>query len=104
MSEYKKFPYRSEFPDSSESGRSHQSLEDALHWSRWTIHARWRETNEYGIEGAYVRDAETAVITNRNTGYRWLLRRHESVVEFQTPQMLEESIAVEGIDVHLSVE
>jgi hypothetical protein len=34
MAEYKKYPYRSEFPDSSESGRSHQSLEDALEWAR----------------------------------------------------------------------
>lgn len=104
MADYKKYPYRTEFPDSSESARSHQSLEDALHWARWTIYSRWRETNEYGNAGDYVHDATTAVITNRNTGYRWILRRDESVVEFQTPDMLEDSIAEFGIDVHLTVE
>ena len=44
------------------------------------------------------------MITNRNTGYRWILRRHESAVEFQTPQMFEESVAEISIDVHLTVE
>jgi hypothetical protein len=97
-------PTRSEFTDSPETGRGHQSLEDALHWARWTILARWRETNKYGLEGEYVHDAETAVITNRDTGYRWILRRREWVVEFQTLQMLEESIAEQGIDVHLTIE
>jgi hypothetical protein len=69
------------------------NLEDALRWVRWTIHGRWRETNEYGTESQYIHDAETAVITNRNTGYRWILRRSQHVVEFQTPKMLEETIA-----------
>jgi len=40
----------------------------------------------YGSEGEHVYpDAETAVITNRNTGYRWILRRKDWRVEFQTP-------------------
>lgn len=104
MADYKKYPYRSEFPDSSEMGRNHQSLEDALDWARRVIHGRWRETNEYGIEGEYIHDAETAVITNRNTGYRWILRRREHVVEFETPEMLEEAIAAESVDLHLSIE
>ena len=104
VAEFKKYPYRSVFPDSSESGRNHQTLEDALQWSRWTLHSRWRETNEYGVEGDYVRDAETAVITNRNTGYRWILRRKESTVEFQTPGMFEDLVGDQSIDVHLSIE
>lgn len=104
MTEYRKFPYRSEFPDSGEGARNHQTLEDALEWARWTIHSRWRETNEYGVEGGYVHDAETAVITNRNTRYRWILRRSNRHVEFQTPQMLEEAVAGQSIDIHLSIE
>lgn len=105
MAEYRKYPYRSEFPHSSEDGRNHQTLEDALQWARWTIHSRWRETNEYGVEGDYVHDdAQTAVITNRNTGYRWILRRSDHVIEFQTPQMFEEAVADQTIDVHLSIE
>lgn len=104
MTEYKKFPYRSEFPDSVESARNHQTLEDALRWARWTIYSRWRETNEYGIEGDHIRDAEIALITNRNTGYRWLLRRSDRLVEFQTPQMLEEAVAEQSIDIHFSIE
>lgn len=104
MAEFKKYPYRSVFPDSSEGGRNHQTLEDALQWARWTLHSRWRETNEYGVEGDYVRDAETAVITNRNTEYRWIMRRKESTVEFQTPGMFEELVGDQSIDVHLSIE
>ncbi len=104
MAEHRKFPYRSEFPDSSERARKHQTLEDALHWTRWTIDSRWRETNEYGVEGEYVHDAQTAVITNRNTGYRWILRRDDHRVEFQTPQMFEEAVVEQSIDVHLSME
>ncbi len=48
--------------------------------------------------------AEAVVITNRNTGYRWILRRGEFMIQFQTPQMLEESITAESIDLHLTVE
>src|SRR5947209_8044425 len=73
MPEYTKFPYRSEFPDSSERPRNHQSLEDALDWSRRIVHSRWREDNEFGREGEYAyEDMVVAVITNRNTGYRWI--------------------------------
>jgi hypothetical protein len=56
------------------------------------------------VEGEYVNDAETALATNRNTGYRWILRRDDHRVEFQTEQMLEEAAAEESIDVHLSIE
>lgn len=104
MPEYRKFPYRSEFPDSSERARNHQTLEDALQSARWTIHSRWRENNEYGVEGDYIHDAQTSVITNRNTGYRWILRRDDHRVDFQTPQMLDEAVAEQSIDIHLSIE
>lgn len=104
MAEYRKFPYRSEFPDPSERARNHQTLEDALWWARWMVHRVWRETNEYGAEGEYIHDAESAVITNRNTGYRWIMRRGDHRVEFQTPQMFKEAIAKESIDVQLTIE
>jgi hypothetical protein len=104
MRTYTKFPYRSQFPDSSETGRNHQTLDDSLHWARWTIHSVWRETNEYGQAGKYVHDADTAVITNRNTGYRWIVRRGDHRVEFQTPEMLEETVAEQSVEVHLTIE
>ena len=98
-------PYRVEFPDSNERGRSSQTLEDALSHARWQVHARWRESSEYGQAGDYVHDdAGRAVITNRNTGYRWILRRGDHRVEFQTPQMLEDLVAREYVDLHLSIE
>lgn len=104
MPHYKKFPYRSEFPDSSEGARSHQTLEDALYWARWKVHRVWRETNEYGLEGDYIYDAPRAIITNRNTGYRWILRRDDHHVEFQTPEMFEDAVAHAAIELHLTVE
>lgn len=83
---YKKFPYRTEYPGSSERGRSTQSLEDALRDARWTIKAVWRETSAYGEEGEYLYpDAERAAITNRNTGYRWILRRRDWRVATEYP-------------------
>jgi hypothetical protein len=101
---FTKFPYRTEFPDSSERARNHQVLEDALLWARWTVDLVWRETNAYGNAGEYVHDSETAIITNRNTGYRWILRRRKPEVEFQTPEMLERSVAAQGIQLYLTVE
>jgi hypothetical protein len=62
---YKKLSYRTEFPDSSEDGRSCQTLEDALHTAQWTLHSVWKEDWEGGKEGESTNDAETAVITNR---------------------------------------
>lgn len=104
MREYKKFPYRVEFPSSSETSRNSQTLEDSLFWARWTLNRVWKEDVEWGRQGEPTTDAETAVITNRNTGYRWILRRMRFEVEFQTPEMVEELVAKESIDVHLSVE
>lgn len=104
MTTYTTFPYRTEFPDSSERGRNSKTLEDALATARWQVHRVWRETNEYGREGEYIYDTDTAVVTNRNTGYRWLVRRGDHRVEFQTPKMLEETVAEESIELHLSVE
>lgn len=104
MRAYTKFPYRTEFPDSSESGRNSQTLEDALHWARWVLHAVWRETSEHSKEGDPIYDAETAIITNRNTGYRWILHRRDWLVGFQTPEMLEEAVVNESIDLHLTIE
>jgi hypothetical protein len=104
LTTYTKFPYRTEFPDSSERGRNSKTLEDALQWARWTVHSRWRETNEYGREGEYVHDTELAVITNRNTDYRWIVRRGDHRVEFQTPEMLEDVVSDQSVDFHLTVE
>jgi hypothetical protein len=97
MKRYAKYPYRTEFPDSSEGGRNSQTLGDALSWARWHLYRVWRDDTEYGRAGEYIHDTETAVITNRNTGYRWILRREDRRVEFQTPEMLEEAVcAVRG--------
>src|SRR5260370_23613784 len=104
MRTYTKYPYRVEFPDSSESGRSCQTLEDALQSASWSIHGRWRETNEYGVEGEYVHDCDRAVITNRNTGYRWILRREDWRVVFQTPEMLKDTGGPGRINLHLTVD
>jgi hypothetical protein len=102
---FTKFPYRTEFPGSSEQARNSQTLEDALSWARWVLHAVWREDTEYGGRGEHTHpDAETAVITNRNTGYRWILRRKDWRVEFQTPAMVEEAVAEESVDIHLTFE
>ncbi len=104
LATYTTFPYRTEFPDSSERGRNSKTLEDALWWARWQVHSRWRETNEYGRAGEYASDTETAVITNRNTGYRWIVRRDDHRVEFQTPEMLEDVVSDQSVDLHLTVE
>src|SRR5688572_19159225 len=104
MPTYRKFPYLVEFPDSSEDGRSCQSLQHALWSARWTLHRVWKEDWEGGRKGDPTTDAERAVITNRNTGYRWILRRTRTEVEFQTPEMVEELVANQGIEVHLTVE
>ena len=104
MATYTKFPYRTEFPDSVERGRNSKTLEDALHWARWHVHRIWGETNEYGREGEYIYDTATAVITNRNTDYRWIVRRGDHRVEFQTPEMLEDAVADKSVELHLTVE
>jgi hypothetical protein len=104
MRTYTKYPYRTQFPDSSESGRNSQTLEDALCEARSKLYRVWRETTEYGVGGEYIYDTETAVITNRNTGYRWILRRKDRRVEFQTSEMFEEAVGGESIEVHLTVE
>lgn len=104
MAEYAKRPYRSEFPDSTEPARSHQTLEEALDCCRWIVHARYREDNDYGRSGDYLHDATRGIITNRNTGYRWILHRERSEVEFQTARMFEDRVAEEQIEPYLSVE
>jgi hypothetical protein len=54
--------------------------------------------------GSPASDADVAVITNRDTGYRWILRRGSSAVESQTPGMLAEQVEGDQLDVFLSVE
>jgi hypothetical protein len=49
-------------------------------------------------------DADVALITNRDTGYRWILHRESAAVEFQTPGMLTEQVARDHLNVNLSVE
>lgn len=101
---YKKFPYRVEFPDSSERARNSQSLDDSIWWARHTIDSVWRETGEWGRQGEPTTDADKAIITNRNKGYRWILRRRQAYIEFQTEKMVEEAVAKEGLDLYLTVE
>lgn len=57
-----------------------------------------------GRAGEPTTDADRAVITNRNTGYRWILRRGRTEVEFQTMAMYEDLVADQGIEVYLTVE
>lgn len=104
MPEYTKRPYRSEFPDSTEGARSHQSLEDALDWCRWVVHSRWREDNEDGRAGDYIHDAQRAIITNHNTAYRWIMRRGKWEIEFETPRIFEDRVSEQTIEPYLSVE
>jgi hypothetical protein len=104
MATYKKFLYRVVFPDSSEASRSCQTLEDALQEGKWKLHRVWKEDTEWGKTGEPTTNAETAVITNRNTGYRWIMRRKESTVEFQTPAIVEELVAAEGVEIYLRIE
>jgi hypothetical protein len=71
--------------------RAIQDAQDALGWVLKS-------------DGSPGNDAYTAVITNRDTGYRWILRRGSATVEFQTPAMLAEQIADDHLDIYLSVE
>ena len=98
-----KRPYWVEFPDATQDGftvRDHNSpslesaIQDARHTLGWVLKS----------DGSPGNDAYLAVITNRDTGYRWILRRGSATVEFQTPGMLAEQVAAEHLDVYLSVE
>jgi hypothetical protein len=62
---YIKYPYRTEFPDSSESGRNSQTLEDALQWARGgaALHLAGDQRVRHG-GGPVHPDAETAIVTN----------------------------------------
>jgi hypothetical protein len=99
-------PYWVEFPGSgADKGdpycRDHNavSLERALSDVRIPLRRRWKESGEFVYPGA-----DIAVITNRDTGYRWIVRRDSDAVEFQTPEMLAEQVAEEQLNVFLSVE
>jgi hypothetical protein len=81
--------------------RSHNavSLERALSDARHVLRYVWKENGEWIYP-----DADVAVITNRDTGYRWILRRDSDAVEFQTAGMLAEQAAGDQLDAFLSVE
>lgn len=100
----KRRPYWVEFPGATPDRvyvRDHNetSLENAIGSARAAIHRVMRADPTIPAN-----DADIAVITNRDTGYRWILHRGSPTVEFQTPGMLEEQVALEQIDVYLSVE
>ena len=99
-------PYWVEFPGSgADKGdpycRSHNavSLKRALSDARQVLWRRWKENHEWVYPYA-----DVAVITNRDTGYRWILRRGSDAVEFQTPGMLAEQVASDQLNLFLSVE
>jgi hypothetical protein len=98
-----KRPYWVEFPGATPDGflvRNHNSLsleraiQDARHTLGWVLKS----------DGSPANDAYVAVITNRDTGYRWILHRGSATVEFQTPDMLAEQVADDQLNVYLSVE
>lgn len=60
---------------------------------------RWKESREWIYP-----QADVAVITNRDTGYRWILRRDSDAVEFQTAGMLADQVASDQLNVFLSAE
>ena len=97
-------PYRIEFPDSPERARSSRTLEDALREARWILYSGWRQRSEHGSETVYEHDADRAVITHRETGYRWILRRSESRVEVQTPEMFDAAVRAEHIHLVWTIE
>jgi hypothetical protein len=96
-------PYRVEFPGATQDGflvrnASWPTLERALHEAR--IAVNW----VLKVDLSPGNDADVAVITNKDTGYRWILRRGRQVVEFQTPEMLAEQVAEDPVTVHWTVE
>jgi hypothetical protein len=96
-------PYWVEFPDATPDGflvRNHgcPTLEKAIGDARYAL--GWVLKSD----GSPGNDADVAVITNRDTGYRWILRRGSATVEFQTPGMLAEQVAGDCLDIYLSVE
>lgn len=100
----KRRPYWVEFPNATPDGvyvRDHNetSLENAISSAMMAINRFLRADPRTPAN-----DADTAVITNRDTGYRWILHRGSPTVEFQTPGMLDEQVANEQLDVYLSVE
>lgn len=96
--------YRTEFPDSPERARSYSTLEDAIHAARWFVEAGRRSAGPYASPDEFLYDAPTAIITNRGTGYRWILRRGDHRLEFQTPEMFQREVNQETIEIHLTVE
>jgi hypothetical protein len=96
-------PHRVEFPDATPDDflvRNHScsDLEGAIYDAR--IALGWALKSD----GSPGNDAQIAVITNRGTGYRWILRRGSATVEFQTAGMLAEQVADDHLHVYLSVE
>jgi hypothetical protein len=96
-------PYWVEFPAATPDGflvrnRGWPTLERAIYEARYAL--GWVLKSD----GSPGNDAHVAVITNRETGYRWILRRGSMTVEFQTPEMLAEQIADDHLHVYLSVE
>lgn len=95
-------PYWVEFPHATPDFqvRNHncpsleRAIEDARYALNWVLKS----------DGSPGNDATVAVITNRDTGYRWILRRGSETVEFQTPGMLAEQVACDHLSVYLSVE
>ena len=96
-------PYRLEFPGATPDGflvrnNSWPSLERAIEEARYAL--GWVLKSD----GSPGNDADVAVITNRDTGYRWILRRGSATVEFQTPEVLAEQVEGDHLDIYLTVE
>jgi hypothetical protein len=89
-------PYRLEFPDATQDwlvrNRSWPTLERAISEAKHALN--WVKKS----------DGYVGVITNRETGYRWILRRGSTAVQFETPEMLAQQVAAEQLYVYLTVE
>ena len=99
-----KIPYRITFPDSSESPQNIKTLERALHSATWRLNRVWKEDGPWGRAGEPTTDADRAIIVNRDTGYRWIVRRGQPEVEFQTPGMTEKLVQEQAINLYLTFE
>lgn len=90
-------PYRVEYRDSSERGRSRKTLEDAISEALWHLHRVWRETGDHGVAGEYITIPNAPSSPNGTPAIAGSCAE-ETDESFQTPAMFEDEVADQGID------